>query len=79
MHVNRARKATHLRCHPVTEVKDGNVVSVWPLVETQVSLQRVSQLREEMILTVNQEHVIIFLLLLSSLSLSLYVFFSHSR
>ena len=37
---------THLRGHPVTEVHDGDVVGLWPLVHTQVAPQTVLQLRE---------------------------------
>lgn len=41
-------EGTHLWCHPMTEVQDGDVVGVRPLVQTQVTLQKVLQLREEM-------------------------------
>lgn len=30
--------------HPVTEVQDGDVVIIWPLIQTQVALQGVFQL-----------------------------------
>lgn len=48
MWLKRARGGSNLRCHPMTEVQDGDIVGVRPLVQTQVTLQKVLQLREEM-------------------------------
>lgn len=45
--VQRGREVSNLRCHPVTEIQDWDVVVVGPLVQTQVVLQRVFQLTEK--------------------------------
>lgn len=41
------KQGSNLRRHPVTEVQDGDVVIVGSLIQTQVVLQRVLQLREK--------------------------------
>lgn len=40
-------QGSNLRCHPMTEVQDGDVVVVRSLVQTQVVLQRVFQLKQK--------------------------------
>ena len=45
--VVRVGVCSDLRCHPMTEVQDGDVVSVRSLVQTQVILQRVLQLEDD--------------------------------
>ena len=43
----RERACPNLRCHPVTEIQDGCVVIVGPLVQTQIILQGVFQLTDK--------------------------------
>lgn len=35
---------THLRCHPMADVHDGDILCIWPLIKTQISLQGILQL-----------------------------------
>lgn len=41
------REGSNLRCQSVTEIQDGHVVIVGPLVQTQIILQRVFQLTDK--------------------------------
>lgn len=50
-------RAAHLRGHPVAEVQNWNIVRVWALVQTQLSLQGVLQLQTRQGQTQNTDTV----------------------
>lgn len=45
-YMKRVWESSNLWCHPVAEIQDGYVVIVRPLVQTQISLEGVFQLKK---------------------------------